>query len=247
MHRVILTVFLAGLFLLPLAQTGYAYDAPNKYGLQLGGGFGIYDMGDVTQGTQYMLNQGPGNTLTEADSGPMGSLALLYRPGKHQLWEFGFNPILGVENLVENPGADTTGQILMHANEFYIKANAVAVLASRLHLSLGAGLAYYNVEVQVQNDFNRSYAYDAVARAFGLLGSAGLEVGLTERIGLYLGGGGRLTNATNFSYESTPGVRTFLAVPGGSRPMEVNLSGVFGLVAFRFYFDKVTRPIDFTE
>jgi len=29
--------------------------------------------------------------------------------------------------------------------------------------------------------------------------------------------------------------------------MEVNLSGVYGLLGLRFYFDKVTKPVDYSR
>ncbi len=125
---------------------------------------------------------------------------------------------------------------LMHGNEFYAKAVIVTYPSERLNLNFGVGLAYYNTELQVQDDFTRRFYYDAVGRAFGLIGSLGLELGLSERMGLYLGGGGRLVNSNNFSYESSPGIRSGVTVLGGSRPMEVNLTGGYGQVGLALVF-----------
>jgi hypothetical protein len=245
MHRTFGTLILAGLLLLSVNQAGFSYESPQKYGIQLGGGFGTYDMGDVTLGVETLMSRNSNNVSSEEDSGPMGNIALLFRPSRHQLWEVGFNGLLDVENTVSN--ADTSGQILMHANEFYLKANVVTYPASWLQFDFGVGLSYYNCELQIQDGFNRQYRYDAVGRSWGLLGGANFEVALSKRVGLILGGGGRLTNAANFSYESVPGVRQILNVIGGTRPMEVNLSGAYGNAGLRFYFDKVTKPIDFTK
>jgi hypothetical protein len=172
-------------------------------------------------------------------------LSFLYRPSRHQLWEVGYNALLDVENTVENDTA--RGQILMHANEFFLKANLVTYPLEKLHLNLGVGLSYYNAELQIQDEFTGRFNYDAVGRGWGLIGSAGLEFMLQEHFGLYLGGGGRVVNTSQFSYESVPGVRTFLPILGASRPMEVNLTGGYANIGLRFYFDQFTRPIDFTR
>ncbi len=229
------------------SNTALAYSGPQQYGLELRGGFGLYDMGDVSQGASYIEEARPGNSLTTADSGPIGGLSLLYRPAKHQLWELGYNALLDVENSIESTIPDSNGSILMHANEFFLKAHVVPTIGDRIHLNLGVGLSYYNVELQIQDDFHHSYTYDAVGRSWGLLGSVGLEFLLTERLGLNLQGGGRVMNANYFSFEDSPGHRDILNIPGGTRPMEVNLSGMYGSVGLRFYFDKVLKPVDFTR
>lgn len=247
MHRLFGTILLTGILLMSANQAGFSYDSPQKYGLQLGGGFGIYDMGDIPTGTDYMMKQTINGTLTEADAGPAGNFAFLYQSSRHNMWEIGYNALLDVENKVENAAGDTTGQVLMHANEFYVKANIVTYPSEKLHLNFGLGIAYTNVELQIQDEFSYRFNYDAVGRGWGLLGSVGLELMLKERLGLYLNGGGRLMNAAHFSYESVPGVRTFLPVIGGSRPMEVNLTGGYASLGLRFYFDQFTKPIDFTR
>ncbi|MCC6476876.1 hypothetical protein IT157_07435 [bacterium] len=240
---------MAALLCLSVTQTAQAEDSPNKFGIQLGGGYGIYDMGDVELGVDYLLQNVDGGVATREDGGIMGNLALIYRPGKHQIWEIGYNPLFDVENLVEFKSGDSaaTGQLLMHANEFYAKAGVTTDLAKRLQLALGLGVAYYNCEMQIQDEFNGRFYYDAVGRAFGLIGTVGLELGLSKRVGLFLTGGGRWANAANFSYESSPGNRTSVPVLGGTRAMEVNLSGGFAQAGFRFYFDPLTKPVDFTR
>jgi hypothetical protein len=245
MHRMFGTILMTGLILLSVSQAGFSYDSPQKYGIQFGGGMGQYDLGDISQGMDYMKSLADKPTVNESDMGPVGNVALLFRPSRHQLWEVGFNALLDVENSVQNDTA--TGQILMHANEFFLKANVVTYPLEKLHLNLGLGLAYYNAEVQIQDEFSGRFNYDAVGRGWGLIGSAGIELLLQEHLGLYLGGGGRVMNASQFSYESVPGVRTFLPVLGGSRPMEVNLTGGYANVGLRFYFDQFTKPIDFTR
>ena len=247
MHRIFGILLVCTLVIAAGSSTALAYDSPQKYGIELRGGFGVYDMGDVNQGAEYMRQEKAGNTLTTADSGPTGGFSFLYSPARHTTWEIGYNAILDVENSVESTIPDSNGSILMHANEFFMKAHLVPTIGDRIKLNLGVGLSYYNVELQIQDDFSRRYNYDAVGRCFGLLGSAGLEFLLTERLGLNLQGGARLANASSFSYEPTTGVRTGLNVLGGSRPIEVNLSGVYGSVGLRVYFDKVLQPVDFTR
>jgi hypothetical protein len=247
MNRLMGLLCIAVLLTLSVSTASFAYDSPRKYGVQLGGGFGVYDMGDVSTGTDYMLAQKSGNTATTADAGAMGNIAIIYRSSRHQMWEIGYNPLFDVENTVENSSIDSSGQILMHSNEFYAKALIVTYPTERLNLNFGVGLAYYNTELQIQDDFTRRYYYDATGRSFGLIGSLGLEFMLSEQTGIYLGGGGRWTNSNNFSYESTPGTRTSVSVLGGSRPMEVNLSGGYAQLGLRLYFDKVTKPIDFSR
>jgi hypothetical protein len=247
MQRIFGILLVCALVIAAGSNSALAYNGPQQYGVELRGGCGLYDMGDVNQGAEFIQESRAGNTLTTADSGPMGGFSLLYRPARHNLWEIGYNAILDVENSVESTIPDSTGSILMHANEFFFKAHVVPTIGDRIHLNLGIGVSYYNVELQIQDDFNRRYTYDAVGRAWGVIGSAGLEFLLSERLGLNLQGGGRLANAAHFSYEQTPGVRTGLNVPGGSRPMEVNLSGMYGSVGLRFYFDKVLKPVDFSR
>ncbi|MCB9366579.1 MAG: hypothetical protein H6506_00740 [Calditrichaeota bacterium] len=249
MNRLLVTLCIASLLTLSVTTSSVAYESPRKYGIQLGGGFGIYDMGDITLATDFLESRRSGSTVTTADAGPMGNLALIYRPSRHQMWEIGYNALLDVENLVENSAGDslTTGQVLMHANEFYAKAGIVTYPSERLNLNFGLGLAYYNCEMQIQDEFTNNYYYDAVGRAFGLVGSVGLELGVSKRVGLYLGGGGRLANVTNFTHEATRGVRSGVTVLNGSRPWEVNLTGGYGQLGLRFYFDKVTEPIDFSR
>ncbi len=248
MNRYIGTMFLFALCVLALGSApANAYEAKQQYGVELRGGFGIYDMGDISTGAEYLRRQRPGNTLTEKDNGGMAGFSGLYRPARRQMWEVGYNAILDVENLVESSIPDSSGQILMHANEYFLKGHWVSYFGERLQLSLGGGVSYYNVDIQIQDDFNKRYTYDAVARCFGLVGSAGLELLLSERVGLQLQGGGRLANASDFSQESTTGVRTGVNVLGGSRPMEVNLTGAYVQLGLRMYFDKVTQPIDFSR
>jgi hypothetical protein len=229
------------------SNLAFAYDGPHKYGIELRGGFGMYDMGDVPMTVTSMENARAGNTSTTADAGPMGGLSLIFRPLKNGIWEVGYNAILDVENTVESTIADTNGSILMHANEFFMKAHLAPWIGDRINLQLGVGLSYYNVELQIQNDFTRQYTYDAVGRCWGLTGSAGLEFLISDGLGINFQGGGRIANATHFSYEATQGVRTGLNVPGGSRPMEVNMSGLYGSAGLRFYFDKVFPPVDFSR
>ena len=134
----------------------------------------------------------------------------------------------------------------MHANEYFLKGNVIATLTKRIHADFGAGVSYYNAELQIQDNLRRRYYYDAVGRSWGLLGTVGLEFLLTNRVGLLLQGGGRFTNVTHFSYE-TSGTRQQLSVLDGTRPMEVNLTGGFGALGLRIYFDRVTRPVDYTR
>jgi hypothetical protein len=229
------------------SNSAFAYDGPHKYGVELRGGFGQYDMGDVPMTITAMQNARAGNTVTTANNGPMGGISLLFRPMRHGLWEVGYNAVLDVESTVQSTIADTNGSVLMHANEFFMKAHVVPWVGDRINFNLGVGLAYYNVELQIQNDFTKQYWYDAVGRCWGLLGSAGLEFLVSDGLGVHFEGGARVANATHFSYEATPGVRAGLNVPGGSRPMEVNLSGAYGSVGLRFYFDKVFPPVDFSR
>ena len=247
MNRLMGLLCIAVLLTLSVSTASFAYETPRKYGVQFGGGFGVYDMGDVALGTDYLLSTRPGNSATTADAGAMGNFAIIYRPSRHQLWEIGFNPLFDVENVVDNAAGDSSGQLLMHSNEFYAKAVVVTYPSEKLNLNFGVGLAYYNTELQVQDDFTRRFYYDATGRSFGLIGSLGLEFMLSEQTGIYLGGGGRWTNSNNFTYESSPGVRSGVTVLGGSRPMEVNLSGGYAQLGLRLYFDKVTKPIDFSR
>ena len=247
MHRILGILLVCALVIAAGSNSALAYTSPQKYGVEFRGGFGVYDMGDVTSGAEFMQRERAGNTLTTADSGPMGGLSILYSPTRHSTWEIGYNALFDVENSVESTIPDSSGSIIMHANEFYAKAHLVPTIGDRIRLNLGVGFSYYNVELQVQDDFARRYNYDAVGRAFGLLGSAGIEFLLTQRLGLNLQGGARLANASNFSYEPTTGVRTGLNVIGGNRPIEVNISGVYGSVGLRLYFDKVFPPVDFSR
>ena len=255
MHRLLGTT-LALVFLFSIGScAAYAYDSPQKLGIEFRGGFGQYDMGDIPSGTEFLRSSQSDRTITSKDTGPMAGFSLLYRPSKHTCWEIGYNAILDVENLVESKYADSTGQIqqgqiLMHANEFFLKGSIIATITDRLNLDLGAGIGYYNCELQIQDDFKMtspSYVYNADGRGWGVVGSAGLEFLLTQRVGLHLGGGFRLTNTTDFTYSSSPGNRTELNVLGGSRLMEVNLSGLYGLGGIRVYFDSVNKPIDFSR
>jgi hypothetical protein len=98
--------------------------------------------------------------------------------------------------------------------------------------------------LQVQDDFDGRYDYDAVGRGFGLLGGASLEFLATQRVGVVLAAGGRVVNTSDFT-KDVSGVRTTVKVLGGDRPIEVNLSGMYAQLGLRFYFDKTTQPIDF--
>ncbi|MBI5059303.1 hypothetical protein HZB60_05925 [candidate division KSB1 bacterium] len=222
-----------------------AYDSPQKYGVELRGGFGVYDMGDVTAGADYLKRQRVGNSLTEGSGGGVAGLSGIFRPSKQVAWEVGYNALMDVENLVESTIPDSQGQILTHSNEFFLKGSVITYLTNSIQLGLGAGIAYYNTELQIQDDFNKRYNYDADGRGFGVIGGLNLEFLLSQHVALNLAGGGRLANASDFSQESSPGVRTGLNVLGGTRPMEVNLSGGYASLGLRFYFSKTTQPVDF--
>lgn len=238
------------------SSTALAWDSPQRYGVEIRGGFGKYDMGDVTPGIESLDNAikkkygANATTLSEKDQGPMGGFSLLFRPSKHAMWEAGFNAIMDVENKAsQRIGTDTTsGQFLMHANEFFVKGNVVATITDYFHVDLGGGVSYYNAELQLQDRLGGTYVYDAVGRAFGLIGGVNAELLVTKRVGVVLEGGGRLANANNFTYwDPATDQRKSLRVVGGSRPIEVNLSGYFASAGLRFYFDPVTKPVDFTR
>lgn len=253
MHRLFGTILICVAVAVALGSSAaLAYDSPQQYGLEVRGGFGMYDMGDVTSGIETLqanlnANRVP-NSLTTADNGPAAGISFLYRPARHTMWEVGFNALLDVDNTVDTTPDTASGQILMHANEFFLKGNVVATLTDRLHLDFGAGVSYYNTELQVQDNYRGRYTYDAVGRGFGLLGTAGLEFMVTNRVGVLLQGGGRIVNTSHFTYfDNDTQLRTVLDVPEGTRPMEVNLSGAYANLGLRIYFDKVTKPVDFTR
>jgi hypothetical protein len=236
----------------PEAPAATYSETPQKYGVELRGGFGIYDMGDVIPGIDKMTldrwNDGMIAIPTTKDNGPSGGFSFMFRPTKHSMWEVGFNALMDVENKVNTVPDTASGQILMHANEFFVKGNVIATITDRLQASFGAGISYNVAELQIQDNLNRLYYYDADGRAFGLVGSVGIEFLLTKRLGLNLQGGGRLANTTWFSYiRSDTGTRDMLPAIGGGRPMEVNLSGAYANLGLRFYFDPVTKAVDFTR
>ncbi|MFZ5432495.1 MAG: hypothetical protein ACOZB3_01860 [Calditrichota bacterium] len=253
MYRILGTSFVCLLMLVALSSSpALAYDSPQKYGVEFRGGFGLYDMGDVTTGMEAMQaainsnrDRAIPNKYDKTDTGPMGGISFLFRPSRHTMWEVGFNSLMDVENKLETT-PDTSEQILMHANEFFMKGTLVATLSDRIHLDFGAGFSYYNAELQIQHAYGPTFVYDAVGRSWGLLGTVGLEFLLTERLGLLLQGGGRLTNVTHFNYESNS-VYQELNYFNSTRPMEVNLTGGFASLGLRVYFDKVTKPVDFTR
>ncbi|RPH94933.1 hypothetical protein EHM69_06030 [candidate division KSB1 bacterium] len=252
MRRFIGTISLCAALILALgSSTVLAEDNLHKYGVEIRGGFGFYDMGDVTPSVESMQaalsSAGRSSTLDLNDSGPAGGLSLLYRPSRHTMWEIGYSALMDVENRVETNSDSTSGEIDMHGGELFFKGHVVATITDALHLDFGAGFSYCNANLLIMDNFGHRYYYDAKGRAFGLIGSVGLELLLTKHLGIMVQGGGRLANTAQYSYELTPGQRTSLSVPGGSRPMEVNLSGVFANAGLRFYFDKVTKPIDFSR
>jgi hypothetical protein len=234
------------------SSSALAYDSPQTYGVEIRGGFNTYDMGDVPSGLKSLqtnLNSvGIRNTVNEKDNGPSGGFSFLFKPSKHSMWEAGFNALMDVESTVDTQPDTASGQILMHANEFFVKGHLVVPLLSVLNLNVGGGVSYYNTELQIQDNQQRKYYFDAVGRGWGIVGSAGLEFLISQRVGLLLQGGGRLVNTSQFSYEPKPGdFRTYLPVPGGQRGIEVNLSGAYANLGLRFYFDRVTKPVDFTR
>lgn len=252
MHRLIGTIVVCATLILALgSSSAFAADSPRKYGVEVRGGFGMYDLGDIQPGVLNMqanLNRAQiANTLNENDGGASGGISFLYRPSKHTMWVVGYNAMMDVENSVDSKPDTASGEILMHAGELFLKGMLVATPADFLHLNFGAAVGWYPTNVQVQDNYLRRYNYDATGRAFGLLGSVGIEILPLSRMGIVLEGGGRLVNVQHFSYEVTPGTRTSLPIIGGTRPMEVNLSGAYGSLGLRFYFDKVTKPIDFTR
>jgi hypothetical protein len=249
----------AALILILGSGTALAFESPLKYGVELRGGFGQYDLSDVRTGVENMhatLNKAHiDNTLNKSDflgrpAGPAAGLSFLYRPSKHTMWEVGYNALLEVTNTVDAPDT-ASGEILMHASEFFLKGYLVGTPSEHLHLNLGAGVAYYNANLQIQDNYRRHYYYDATGRAFGLIASAGVELLPLPRFGIVLQGGARVANTQSYSYEVSPGTRTNLPIIGAtsssSRTMEVNLSGVYGLLGLRLYFDKVTRPVDYSR
>jgi len=253
MHRPFGTILICVALAVALGSSAaFAYDSPQQYGVELRGGFGMYDMGDVTPGIQTLQSditaRRIANSLTEADAGPAAGISFLYRPSRHAMWEIGYNAILDVENSVDTTPDTSSAQILMHSNEFFLKGNLVATVTDRFHVDFGAGVSYYNTELQIQDNNRGRYWYDAVGRGFGLIGGVGLEYLLTQRVGLVAQGGGRIANTSHFTYyDNATRQRTVLPVVNGTRPMEVNMSGAFGQLGLRIYFDKVTKPIDFTR
>jgi len=260
MHRLIGTIgACAALMLILGSGTALAFESPLKYGVELRGGFGQYDLSDVRTGIENMqgtLNKARiDNTLNKSETGPAAGLSFLYCPSKHTMWEVGYNALLEVTNTVEMTNVDVpdtaSGEILMHAGEFFLKGYLVGTPSEHVRLNLGAGVAYYNANLQIQDNRQQRYNYDATGRAFGLVASAGVELLPLPRFGIVLQGGARVANTQSYSYEVLPGTRTNLPIIGAtsssSRTMEVNLSGVYGLLGLRFYFDKVTRPVDYSR
>lgn len=252
MHRLMGTIGVCAALILVLGSgAALAFDSPQKYGVEVRGGFGIYDMGDVIPGIVTMQNNLTrvqiANTLDSSSAGPAAGLSFLYRPSKHTMWEIGYNSLLEVSNTVDSRPDSFSGEILMKGSEFFLKGILVATPSDFLNLNFGAGLGYYGANLQIQDRRGQRFNYDAKGRAFGLIGSVGIELLPTPRLGVILSGGGRIANTKHFAYESTPGTWSNLTAIGSTRPMEVNLSGFYGTLGLRFYFDKVTQPVDFTR
>jgi hypothetical protein len=253
MLRHIGTILICFGMLVLLGSSSAFAGSPQQYGIEVRGGFGQYNMGDVTPGIKSihaaMVAKGMTASLELKDSGPAGGFSLVYRPTRHSMWEVGYNALFDVNNKSNSTPDTASGQILMHANEFFVKGTLVATVTDLLHVDMGLGLAYYNAELQIQDQATPAYYYDADGRAFGLVGTVGVEYLLTKRIGVILQGGGRIANTTHFTYINTSlRAREGLEIlPNGGRPFEVNLSGAYGQAGLRFYFDPVTKPVDFTR
>ncbi|MBM3324495.1 MAG: hypothetical protein FJY66_02375 [Calditrichaeota bacterium] len=234
---VCLLVFLLG------SGTVWAYDDARKYGMELRGGFSLYQVSDTRDVLDY-YGSSSGAKVTESYSGPSGGFSLLWRQEKYFQWNIGYNALLDFES--EAKWNDTTLTLSGRATEIFALGNFVFPVFKSVRLYAGGGVTYLVAKQDILWQPGNSI-FDGTGRALGVIANGSVEIFLGRRLGLNLGGGYRVANVTEMTDVDYSGARSKVVHPLANRAWEADFSGPYMVTGLRIYFDPVTKPIDFGE
>lgn len=229
----------------------------HQYGVELRGSRSLYlnmkDPNDYVKAFPWS----PGFAGTEVDKSTGafgGGVSVLYKSKPYFAWHVGLN-VLATDSATAKAVSGNQVQearVLTQAVELFFTANYYWNITPRLNLEFGAGPSFYLASMDREKPSNVNSVtqfYGAHGRAFGFVGTAGLELFLTKGMSLKAGGGFRAAHVGRFKYfeESlTPegttqiGRIAYWDGPSGStsfNTFEADFSGPFAEVGLRFYFE----------
>jgi hypothetical protein len=237
----VLTLFV--LLLCLKSNPAQAQDDLRKYGIELRGGFSLYQISDTRDVIDYYESK-PSAAVTQNYAGPSGGFSLLWRQEKHFQWCIGYNSLLNFES--DASWNDTTLTLSSRASEFFVLGNLVFLPIENLRTYIGGGVNFLAAKQDIRWVPGNS-VFDGSGRTFGFLVNGAMELFLGQRVGLCLTGGYRMANVTKMKDVDFSGVSANLAHPLVNRAWEADFSGPFATVGLRIYFDPPAKHIDFSD
>ncbi|MCX6641030.1 MAG: outer membrane beta-barrel protein [bacterium] len=246
---------LALICLLSIGSTAWAGDFPHQYGIELRGGYGIYlDNTDPNNfAKDFFGTSGYTQKEYNKSQGALGGgISVLYKTEEYFAFHVGLN-VLSSDSAtaiaVNNANQAQYGRIFTSAVELFVTANYYWNISDRLNLQFGAGPAFYLASLDRESTagadalYGDSF-YGAHGRSFGVLGTVGAELFLSDAIALRLGGGFRYAAVSRFKFfreiqdaNGTHKEGEIAYWPESYNTFETNYSGPFAEVGLRIYFE----------
>jgi hypothetical protein len=235
-----------------------AGDIVHQYGIELRGAYGLYlDNADPNTFVEnFTGTSGYHQSEYNKSLGALGGgISLLYKTEDYFAWHIGLN-MLSSDSAsaiaVKAGSTDQYGRIKTSAVELFFTANYYWMIGSRFNLEFGAGPSFYlaSLDREVSTGADALYGesfYGAHGRSFGLLGTVGAELFLSNAIALNAKGGFRLAAINRFKF-----FREVTSTSGNYKEGEIaywansfdtfetNYTGPFAELGLRIYFDPAS-------
>jgi hypothetical protein len=250
MRKLVGALVVVATLLWSLPSVGLAAELPHKYGLELQLGGGMHLLTDVNDYLPAANFAG----ITPAEELMVGAqfgIGMLYRQEPAFGWQFGYNRFA---NLIDQKFRITNAPTFPESwAEQTLSGGELYGLATwywpwnDMELSFGIGPAIYSATMDRSVDIAQdggshitsgSFS-DATGKAFGGLGTFGLEIPLKEMVGLNIQVGGRFAKIGKIAYEDPNNagndIPVYLNSASGAY-LPVDFTGGFVKISLRGYF-----------
>ena len=230
--------------ILTTAVSSFAGGINHQRCVELRGGLATYlFMDDPVTWAEQLTS----NLDSEMSFAPDFGISLLYKSHNNFVWNVGYNHLFGSSVAYTLSGTDYDETV--SANEIFLAPGFIFNPNGKLNFSVNAGatliMATLDRSSPIQTGDLKEF-YGATGRNLGFIGLLNVEYLFKPNIAIKIGGGFRSVFIDDITFISTnaSGVEKSYTVvwtdAGGTQtnaPYQLDFTGVFAEIGFRFYFE----------